>query len=173
MTKLNIYLYFSLFLIIGILSPSRSNAQVVLYLEVMNDAKPIKYYVGDWVSYKTAEFPDDWQNRQIKKIIAKEKIILFEGKLLKLSDITDIRRSRTWVNAIGYSLQSFGTAWLVYGAIAHYSTSFEFGTDTAIIGGGALISGYLLRKFFKYKKYRIGKKNRIKILDISWPEPRG
>lgn len=150
------------------------SAQVVLYLELMKEEKPIKYYEGQMLSYKSAEYPGEWNEVVIERIMDAEQIILFDGGMLKLSDITDVRRTRPWARTVGLMMQTFGVAWLGFGGLAHFTTStFDFGVDTAVIGGTSIIAGYTIRKLFKYKKYKIGNKHRLKILDLSWPEPRG
>lgn len=155
-------------------SITQTNAQVVLYMEIMGDAKPIKYYEGQTLSFKSEEYPDEWQDIKIDRIIDEEKLVLYPGGMLKLADITDVRRSRGWANTIGYMLQTFGTAWLAFGGVAHFAYSnFTFGGDTLAIGATAMASGYLIRKLMKYKKYKIGRRNRLKILDLSWPDPVG
>jgi len=71
-------------------------------------------------------------------------------------------------------LQTFGTAWFAFGGVAHFAYStFTFGVDTLVIGGTAMASGWLIRKLLKYKKYKIGRRTRLKILDLSWPAPVG
>lgn len=148
------------------------NAQVILYLEDMKSEKPIKYYEGQMLSFKAAPYPKEWQNIKIGKIFDQEKMITYQGGVLYLKDIIRVRRQRSWAVVTGTMLQTFGLAWFGFGGIAHFATdSFEFGVDTALIGGTAIFSGWILKKLFKYKKYRIGKKNRLKILDLSWPEP--
>lgn len=156
------------------ISPKIVDAQVVLYLEIMTEDKPIKYYVGQELMYKSKAFPDDWLKIRIERIMDEEKLILFDGGMLKLEDITQIRRNRGWATVAGYMLQTFGVAWFGFGGIAHFTTdSFNFGVDTAVIGGTAIVSGWLIKKLFRFKKYKIGKKVRLKILDLSWPEPGG
>lgn len=151
-----------------------ANAQVVLYVEVMTEDKPIKYYEGQDFMFKTKEYPDEWQSIKIERLMDEEKIILFDGGMLNLDDIIELRRTRPWATTIGYMLQTFGVAWFAFGGVAHFTTSsFDFGVDTAVIGGTAIVSGWLLRKLFKFKKYKVGNKVRLKILDLSWPEPRG
>lgn len=152
----------------------QSSAQVVLYMEMMKEEKPIKYYEGQMLSFKSTAYPDEWQEIIIDRIIDEEKLVLYEGGMLKLGDITDIRRSRGWATMIGYMLQTFGTAWLAFGGVAHFAYSnFTFGVDTLAIGGTAIATGWLMRKLLKYKKYKIGRRNRLKILDLSWPSPVG
>ncbi len=154
--------------------PQVVEAQVVLYVEVMTEDKPIKYYEGQNLIFKTKDYPKEWQDIKIERIIDTEKIILFDGGMLNLEDIIEIRRTRRWATVIGYMLQTFGVSWFAFGGIAHFATdSFDFGVDTFVIGGTAIASGWLIRKLFKYKNYKVGKKVRLKILDLSWPEPRG
>ncbi len=164
-----------LFVIIsGMIMVSESDAQVVLYMEMMGEEKPIKYYEGQSLSYKCVAYPDEWQEIIIDRVVDEEKLILYPGGMLKLSDITEIRRTRGWANTIGYMLQTFGTAWLAFGGIAHFSyATFTFGVDTLIIGVTAMATGWLIKKLLKYKKYKIGRRNRLKILDLSWPAPVG
>ena len=153
---------------------STADAQIVLYVEIMTETKPIKYYEGQELMFKTKEYPKEWQKIKIERLLDEEKILLYDGGMLKLSDITEIRRIRPWATVGGYMLQTFGVAWFGFGGIAHFTTdTFDFGVDTLVIGSTAIASGWLMRKLFKYKKYKIGKKVRLKILDLSWPEPRG
>ena len=166
---------FIMILLIVFFAPSqRVQAQVVLYMEIMSEDKPIKYYEGQMLMYKSKEFPDDWQTIKIERILDEEKIILYDGGMLQLDDIKTIRRTRGWAKAIGYMLQTFGLAWLGWGGIASVTTdNVNFSTDTALTGGIALLSGYLIRKLFYFKNYNVGRRVRLKILDLSWPEPRG
>ena len=159
---------------IGFMNPQVSEAQVVLYMEIMTEIKPIKYYEGQELMFKSIEFPEDWQKIKIERILNDEKVILYDGGMLQLEDIIQIRRTRPWAIAAGYMLQTFGVAWFGFGGLAHLTTdTFDFGVDTLVIGSTAIASGWLIKKLFKYKKYKIGKKVRLKILDVSWPEPRG
>lgn len=165
---------FALIFLAFLCKPEAAHSQVVLYMEIMTEDKPVKYYSGQRLMFKSADFPDDWREITIERILDEEKVILYDGGMLALDDIIAVRRTRAWANTIGYMLQTFGVSWFAFGGVAHFTTdSFDFGVDSAIIGGTALVSGYLIRKLFKYKNYKIGKKVRLKILDLSWPEPRG
>ena len=156
------------------LSPTTADAQIVLYVEIMTEEKPIKYYGGQDLMYKNKNYPEDWQTIKIERIIDEEKIILYDGGMINLEDIIEIRRTRPWAIAAGYMLQTFGIAWYGFGGLAHFTTdSFDFGVDTFVIGGTAIVSGWLIKKLFRFKKYKIGNKVRLKILDLSWPEPQG
>ena len=172
--KSRLFLIGIIFTISFLVCSQKANAQVVLYVELMTEYKPIKYYEGQILMFKTKDYPEEWQKITIERLMDEEKILLYNGGMVKLSDIIEIRRTRPWATVGGYMLQTFGVAWFGFGGLAHFTTdNFDFGVDTLVIGGTAIISGWLLRKLFKYKKYKIGKKVRLKILDLSWPEPRG
>ncbi len=161
-----------LFLFFSFSSAVKMDAQVVLYMEMMGIEKPIKFYEGQSLSFKSTEYPDEWQSVKIDRIIDDEKLILYKGGMLKLDQITDIRITRGWANTLGYMLQTFGAAWFGFGGVAHFTDdNFSFGGDTLAIGGTAIASGWLIRKLLKYKKYKIGRRNRLRILDLSWPDP--
>ena len=141
------------------LNPSTATTQVVLYVEIMTEQKPIKYYEGQSLMFKIKDYPDDWRMETIEKLMDEEKIILYDGGMINLADIIAIRRTRPWATVTGYMLQTFGVAWLGFGGLAHFTTdSFDFGVDTLVIGTTAIASGWLIRKLFKYKGYKIGKK---------------
>ena len=131
------------------IASSVADAQVVLYLEDMKETKPIKYYEGQALSFKSATYPDEWQVVKIVKILDEEKMITYDGGVINLEDIIQVRRQRSWALLAGTMLQTFGAAWLGFGGIAHFTTdSFDFGVDTAVIGGSAIASGWILKKLF-------------------------
>ena len=148
--------------------------QVVLYFEKLKDVEPEKIYEGQHIHVKLKDYPNEWNTIRIDRILKEENVIFYDGGMFNIEEITHIRMKRGWVSGMSVSLTTFGTVWLAYGGIAHFAVgNFDFGVDTAVIGGGSLLIGWLLRKFFKWKKYKIGKKNRLKILDLSWPTPVG
>ena len=160
-------------LTIGI-GQSKLQGQVVLYMEIMTEDKPIKYYEGPVLMYKHVDYPDEWQREKITRILDEEKIIIFEGGMVNLDEIIMIRRTRGWATTLGYMLQTFGVAWLGFGVVGELAFgNVNIGVDTVVIGATSFGGGWLIRKLFKFKNYKIGKKVRLKILDVSWPEPRG
>lgn len=172
---MNYNFFYRLFIFTVLTVGSQSvQSQVVLYFEKMSDVTPQKIYAGQKISVKLKGYQEDWTTVKIERILKDENIILYDGGMFDLEDIIYIRMTRPWASTISVSMISFGTSWLVYGGIAHFAVgTFTFGLDTAVIGAGSIIGGWLIRKLFRWKKYKIGKKNRLKILDLSWPPPVG
>jgi len=166
------YLFLPFFIILISAKFTVAESQTVLMVEDMRDIRPIKYYEGQFISVKTVDFPDYWLDIKIERLLDEEKIILYDGGMINLSDITHFRRTRGWVKAISYTMQTFGIAWLTFATLGDLAGhEYQVGADTFVIGGGAIVTGWLLRKFFRYKKYKINKKVRLRILDLSFPSP--
>ena len=145
-----------------------TDAQVVLYLEEMTEIKAIKIYEGSTISIKT-EIEPRWTNYKIDRLLDKDSVILHETGMIHLTEITHIRRERRWVRALGVAMQRFGYAYLAYGAIAAVAGEFQMDGNFLAIGIVPIAAGWLMQKIWRHKIYKIGKKNRLKILDLSFP----
>ncbi len=149
---------------------TRAESQVYLYLEDMTQVSAIKIPQGSRISIKTKD-NSEWTTYRMNRLLPDVGVILHDRGMLDLVDVTHIRLERTWVKALAYSLQGFGTAWGIYGAII-----LAVGNETttlAIVLIGSLVPigvGKLMNKLWRYKHYKIGKKNRLKILDLSFPD---
>jgi hypothetical protein len=157
--------------LLGILGLSLGlQAQKLLLLEKIKSPKTIKFYSGDILSFKTIEYPDQWQSKQIVDFIIDEEIILFSEGMVYLKDVTELRSFRGWAKSLSFILIRFGGAWWVMGGIVHlYDENFSFGWDTFIIGASAIVSGFLLKKLFYQRKHKMGKKWRLRMIDINFP----
>ena len=69
----------------------------------------------------------------------------------------------------------FGISWFAFAGlltglneVGALENSFNFGTDTAIIGGSALVTGYLTKKLFATVTRKLNGKNRLRIVDLRF-----
>lgn len=148
-----------------------ASAQKFLQLELPGDPIAIKYYEGFAITYQLADYPDDWITSRIKTIDVDNNMLVFDDGFVNIKDITHVQRSRGWVKALGISLNTFGVSWLTFGGLSAAFSDYEFGWDTAVIGGVSLGLGYVLKKWLYKKKYKIGKNARLRMLDITMPSP--
>ena len=152
-------------------------AQKFIQLELPGDPISSKYFEGSSIAYKLKDYPDEYFNKVIKQIIIENEILVFDDGYIEVADITHIRRFRPWAKALGYSLSAFGAVWITYGGIAHVfadddmlnNEGTNFGWDTAIIGGAAILAGWIMRKWLYKKDYKLGKHARLRMLDITMP----
>ena len=146
------------------------DAQKVLLLEKRNDPKTKKFFIGSTLSYKVASFPEEWRKGKIENILIEEGYIVFTDALVSIDEIIELKSYRGWARAANLILTRFGATWWILGGIVHfYDDNISFGWDTLLIGAGAMLSGILIKKLFYTKRYKMGKKWRLRILDISFP----
>jgi len=147
-----------------------TSAQTYLYLEDMTQVRAIKIPVGSTISIKTIDNPE-WTSYTISRLLDQDGLILHPSGMIDITDITHLRRQRPWVKALAYSLQTFGVAWGLYGGIVLLAN--PSGTTLPIVITWSVIpiaAAFLMKKIWLYKKYKIGNKNRLKILDLSFPD---
>ena len=157
------------FMIVVLLSLQTVKAQKFIQLELPGDPIALKYFEGMSIAFKHVDYPDDWFNKVIKSIDVQNQLLVFDDGYINMSEITHIRRFRPWVKALGITLNSFGVVWLSYGGLAAAFSDFDFGVDTAVIGGSALLVGWILRKWLYKKDYKIGNHAHLRMLDITMP----
>lgn len=143
--------------------------QKVLQLERFGSAKVKKYYIGEDLNYQLVG-DKTWYQGTIQDLIVDEGIILFEDRYIKVEDIKTLRKRQRWSKNIGNQLYIFGASWLVFSA-AGTIVGWELRWDTAIISGSAIATGWLIKNIFKYKKYKLGKKRRLRLLDLTLIKP--
>ncbi len=145
--------------------------QKFLQIEKYGSPKVKKFYIGDDLTYRI-KGDKTWYTGTIQDLIIAEDIILFENRFVKMGDITMMRKRLGWSQKIGTQLYIFAGSWLFFSGTAALVGWWEVRWDTAIIAGSALVTGFLIKKIFKYKKYKFGKRRRLRMLDISIPKPK-
>jgi hypothetical protein len=116
---------------------------------------------------------EDWKTEKIQSINYDTQIIVFTSGYEHLDNIIKVRRYKPWVRQLGLKLMQFSAAWFLYGGISELiNDDFSFGWDHATIGGGALVTGFVMYKLAASTTYDVkGGKDRLRIIDISWPDP--
>lgn len=157
--------------VLFLLACTSSLGQIFLQLEVDREVVPLRFAPGDMLVYKSAETGDDWQTRRIERLIAEDQIIVFADSWLNIQDLTHVkvRNQPGWV--VGKILTTFGSAWFVFGGIAHLTTDYTFTWRDFTIGAVGVGLGWLITKFASSRTYKLGKKHRLRIVDISFPAP--
>lgn len=159
LARLSLLITFSLIML------TQAFSQKYLQIETYNDPKTIKIVQGEKIAYKL-KTSDDWFDGKIEKLLVEENTIVFENAFVRLEDITHIMRYRPFANYIGSGLMTFGTAWLVFGSIGTLAKGDDFG-PAIIIGGGAIAIGWLMRKLFYKRPIEMGKRYRLRLIDLS------
>ena len=161
------YISFILFLILG----NGICGQKILQLEIFKEVEAIKYREGEMITFKTKDFPKDWQEKRIDRILVDENVIIFEDGMISLSDVTHFRIYKNSAKMAGKTFQGFGAGWLLFGGIAHFASNNKFTWSTFIIGSTAMAIGWILDKFVSKRTLKMGKTANLRLLDISFPSP--
>lgn len=163
-SKIHLLMIFTLLLL---LFATKTEAQIVLQLEKVNQVKTYKYIPGNALIIKQKKFPDVWTKKIISDILVQENTIVFEDLIIPLDDIIGVRHENGVVKALSRKLYQFGIAWFVYAGGLHLLDRFEIGNDTLAVGGGAFALGYGIRALFFRKTFTIGDNSRLRILDLN------
>lgn len=155
------------------ISPDCGYGQIFFQLERSGTTNVQRYAAGDRIVFKTKDYPDAWQKNKIFRILPEDNALVFDDRITYLQDITYFKYYRPWPNGIGTNLMRFGGAWFLFAGIIEggrelgvLDTRYTFGTDTAVIGGTALLSGFLIKKLWGVSVKKINSKNRVRIIDL-------
>lgn len=159
------FLFIALFLVTANLLA----AQKFLQMERVGKVKVKKYYIGDDLTYRIND-DDTWYSGTIQDLKVDEGIILFENRFVRIEDIRVIRKRRTWSRAVGRNMYNFAAGWLLFSA-GGTLVGWDFEWDSVLIPAAAASTGFLIQKLFKYKRYKIGKKRRLRMLDLTLLKP--
>lgn len=145
-------------------------AQKMLLLERANRAKTTKYYVGETLRYRLAGKENYWYERSITDILPESKTLLLDNFPVKLDSISQIKvRRKGYVRLIGGTLFAFG------GSLAFATTVGLLYRDKSVdpvkLYGTSVVSmgiGWLMNT---PRKLKLGKKFRLRIIEIKFPDP--
>lgn len=145
-------------------------AQKVLQIEKYGNPKSEKIHIGSLIDYRL-EGEDAFREGYIEGFRLEDSLIVFGDRYVKVHDIAELRFPRTWGKALGTSLMIFGGSWsgfalLGYAADGDPSTSYS-SRDAAISVVSAGL-GFALARLIRYRKVRIGKRYRLRLLDLSF-----
>lgn len=145
-----------------------TQAQKVLQMEKRGKVKTKKYYLGEELTFKL-KGDKDWYTDVMIDIKVEEEIIVFSERFVKVSDIKTIKsyKNARFANRTEKSLYSFGAAWLLF-SLGGTLVGEPLNDLTWKVPAASVGLGFLIKKLFYTRKYRIGKKRRLRVLDLSF-----
>ncbi len=162
------FLRYSCIVVFLFFCSTQLHSQVYLQLEKFNSLKTIKFEPGSELEFRLHAYPDTWRQGTLSDILVNEQVIILDGDIFKLDDLKDIRIFKPWAHRLGVSLQQFAGAWTLYAVVLQLVGEFEIGRDTVIIGAGSYGIGWLIKKIFGKKKFKLGKNSRLRIVDLRF-----
>jgi hypothetical protein len=145
-------------------------AQKVLQIEKYGSPKTEKIHIGSVIDYRL-EGEENFREGYIEDIRVEDSLIVFGDRYVNVHHIAELRFPRSWGKVVGTSLMIFGGSWsglalLGYATDGDPETNYST-TDAAVTVVSAGL-GYALAKLVRYRKVRVGKRYRLRLLDLRF-----
>ncbi len=160
-----------LFVLFSFYTTNYSVAQKLLQIEKVGTLKTQRYYIGEEVIFQLAgETEDYWFREKIVDILVDSKAVLFTNRVVKIANITKIRsfKDQAWSRGLSNNAFIFAGSFTGLSLIASAVTAFSLRAATIIIPGTAIVVGLVIRFIFRRKTYRMGKRRRLRVLDLTF-----
>jgi hypothetical protein len=158
-------LFFACCLLPGIVS-----GQKVLQIEKFGKAKTEKIDIGSYLIYQVNN-DNIWSEGFIRDLRVDQNIIEFDDRFVNLDDITALRYERRWPKQLGTQLALFGVAWsgfALIGTLTDNNPDTNYRWSDAVVTGASVGIGLSLPLFVKDKTVKLGKRKRMRMLDLSF-----
>ena len=149
-----------------------AHSQKFLQLEKSGSLKSTRFYPGDELTFRLKNDDTGWYTRLIYDFDLENNLILVQGHELPLDSISMIRLPRTKaMQIVGGALQVGGINMILFSA--YYSIFRDYDADwSTILSGVANIAvGTALRSLFASKRFKPGKRKRLRLLDLNFSAP--
>lgn len=159
-----------LFLMPLLLAQSLLSAQKVLQIEQYGKPQADKIFIGDPITYQL-KGEDMFHDSYIEGIQVQDSLLILSDRYVNVYDISALRYERNWPRATGISLFWFGIGWSGFAAIG---TALDGNDDSryrwsdAVVSASAISLSFAIPLLFKHKTIRIGKRKRLRLLDLRF-----
>ena len=150
--------------------PQISISQKFLIIEKAGSAKTQRLNEFDEITFQLKDDDKGWYTRQILDLNADAQLILLGDTWIPVNDIgrLKLKRRRAWASIIGGALQGGGASMFLgdayYTATGRHQVSeggFQFGVINMAVG-------IAIKAAFGPIKYNLGKRVRLRVIDITY-----
>jgi len=152
------------FLLMIIFSIS-SIAQKTLLVEKIGRSSKYYYHVGDKIKVKTLENKTVYNGVLTEIRDSSITISSISGNLISVADITYVYRQFPGIRRLGFYLMGFGGVIFLVIAVNNLINNDQVFTQYAFIVSGSFIGAGLISLALSEKRYKIGTRWKVKILD--------
>jgi hypothetical protein len=147
-------------------------SQKIMKLDTPRNPSKAVYYIGSPISFRLEDGKDNrvWYDEHIVDFDVERGIIIFQTWQVQYRDIIAIRNpyARKTLRTSGAMLKTFGLGLIFFSTAGRLSKDCPNCNEALVAGAGTTLVGWIIGKFAGPKQYKIGKKNRLFILDINF-----
>lgn len=157
-------------LLLLLCSSTGLRAQKVLQLERFGNPNSERIEIGSFLTYQVVD-DEIWYRGVIRDLRVDQQVIEFDDRFLALDRITALQYERAWPRQIGTQLALFGAAWsgwALVGTLTDGNPDTNYRWSDAIVTGSSAAVGFSLPLVFGKKTVQLGKRRRLRMLDLSF-----
>lgn len=146
-------------------------SQRVLLLEKSGQNTSQKLFEGDGLTFRM-KGDKFYQEGMISELRPDIQAMVINDRFIMIEEIESLRFNGSGVlNYAGLSLMTFGAGWSLFAAVGYAvdgdpSTSYS-GFDLTV-SATSLATGFLLRKLFAKRKFKLNGRKRLRVVDLSF-----
>lgn len=162
----NVLLLFLIFLLGA--AGCTASAQVYLQMEKRASARTTKFQPGDVLTWRM-HGNKSWHQSELIRLIPEDSIVVFADGYVSLGQIAAIRSfaGTRWSKPLAYQLYLFGASWNGYALIAALLDETDpYTRGDLLVTLSASGAGLLIHQLFKHRTFRMGKRWRLRIVDL-------
>jgi hypothetical protein len=159
------YLYLILLILVCV---QMGFAQKIMQIETVNKARSIRLHQGETLVFQLRDPNPIWEEAIMNDFDVEKQTVTLGFQEFKISEIAAIKLPKhRFVQVMGAQFIIFGISWTAATAIGDFWYKDDVNwTTAAIISGTSIPLGFLM---LRPKKVKLGKRKRLRVLDISYP----
>ena len=160
-------LYWLILVFCGLFLAEAAQCQKVLQVERAGRKKVQKYYIGDILNFKLKSEKTGY-SLPIRDLDIFTGMIEFDNGSFHIDQIQEIlvTKKQGAAKAWNITFVNFGAAWAVF-TIVDILAGGSFHIGAVIVSGGSIALGFIIKWLFSKRKLKLGKKRRLRILDLN------
>lgn len=144
--------------------------QKLLQIEKFGKPKAEKIELGSYMIYQLKN-DDIWSQGYIRDLRVDQNMIEFDDRFVKLDDIAALKYERKWPKQFGTQIAIFGLAWSGYaliGTLTDNNPDTNYRWSDAVVTGASVGVGLSLPLIIGDKTIQLGKRRRLRMLDLTF-----
>lgn len=146
-------------------------SQKVLQIEKYGKAKTQKIFIGETLTFQLEELGEPvWYTAVLEDLLVEDSIVLLGPRYLNIKNIQALKYERGWPTLANRTLLTFGLSWSGFafiGTLTDNDPNTNYRWSDAAVTGTSVLLALSLPKLFGTQKIKIGKRRRLRMLNLN------